>query len=354
MQRLERDAADLAAHRVEAREDDRLGRVVDDEVDAGHLLEGADVAALAADDAALHVVARDVDDRDGRLGGVVGGDALDGDADDVAGLLVGLFARAGLGLADDLRGVALDVVVDAVDELVARLVGGHAGERLEAVALLLDHVLEVLLALGDLALLAGELVLALVERLGAAVDGLLALAETVLERRDLLAALLVLGLGLLLHLEDLVLGLEQGFFLERLGLLLRISDHAFRLFGRARGTVLHEKAVDGIAEGSADDQSHEDEDDSDCVHARPPSGSRAFTVVRWTRRRAEESPRNRDTGRPSVRHRDRIQRSDTRIRRIRPSRPFRFESLLVLHTNRSWTASLRPTRVILMPGGILP
>ena len=105
-ERLQRDAADLAAHRIEAREDDRLGRVVDDEVDAGHLLEGADVAAFSADDAALHVVARDVDDRDGRLGGVVGGDALDRDADDVAGALVGLFASTSLGLADDRGCVA--------------------------------------------------------------------------------------------------------------------------------------------------------------------------------------------------------------------------------------------------------
>jgi len=54
-------------------------------------------------------------------------------------------------------------------------------------------------------------------------------------------------------------------------------------------------------------------------------------------------PRNRDTGRPSVRHRDRVQRSDTRIRRIRPGRPFRFECLLVLQTNRSWTARGRPS-----------
>ena len=51
------DPGDLAADRVEAREDDRLGGVVDDEVHAGRLLEGADVAALAADDAALHLVA---------------------------------------------------------------------------------------------------------------------------------------------------------------------------------------------------------------------------------------------------------------------------------------------------------
>ena len=49
-------AGDLAADRVEAADDDRLGRVVDDQVDARGLLEGADVAALAADDAALHLV----------------------------------------------------------------------------------------------------------------------------------------------------------------------------------------------------------------------------------------------------------------------------------------------------------
>ena len=55
-QLLERHARDLAAHAVEAGEDDRVGRVVDDEVDAGEVLQRADVAALAADDAALHVV----------------------------------------------------------------------------------------------------------------------------------------------------------------------------------------------------------------------------------------------------------------------------------------------------------
>ena len=57
-QLLERQPGDLAAHAVEAREDDRAGRVVDDEVDPGELLQGADVASLAADDPALHVVGR--------------------------------------------------------------------------------------------------------------------------------------------------------------------------------------------------------------------------------------------------------------------------------------------------------
>ena len=93
MRLVQREAGDLAAHAVEAGEHHGLGRVVDDEVDAGDVLEGADVAALAADDAALHVVRGQVHDRDGRLGDVVGGGALDAEREDVAGAPVGLAAR---------------------------------------------------------------------------------------------------------------------------------------------------------------------------------------------------------------------------------------------------------------------
>ena len=66
----ERQLRGLAADAVERREDDGLRRVVDDEVDAGQVLERADVPALPADDAALHVVGRELDERDGRLGRV--------------------------------------------------------------------------------------------------------------------------------------------------------------------------------------------------------------------------------------------------------------------------------------------
>src|SRR5919198_5256659 len=55
---LEREPRRLAADGVEARQDDRLRRVVDDEVHAGRRLERADVPALASDDPALHVLAR--------------------------------------------------------------------------------------------------------------------------------------------------------------------------------------------------------------------------------------------------------------------------------------------------------
>jgi hypothetical protein len=67
----EREPRDLATHTVEAREHDGLGGVVDDAVDAGDGLERADVAPLAADDAALHVVGRQRHDGHRGLGHVI-------------------------------------------------------------------------------------------------------------------------------------------------------------------------------------------------------------------------------------------------------------------------------------------
>ena len=96
---------DLAAVRIEARQDDRARRVVDDEIDAGGELERADVAALASDDAALEIVARQVDDRDRRLDGVLAGAALDGLRDVVLGAVDGRFARFGVETLEQVRGV---------------------------------------------------------------------------------------------------------------------------------------------------------------------------------------------------------------------------------------------------------
>ena len=68
---LHRDAADLATNRIEARDSHAFGRVVDDEVRARDLLERADVATFATDDAALEVVRRDLDGRNRVLDRVV-------------------------------------------------------------------------------------------------------------------------------------------------------------------------------------------------------------------------------------------------------------------------------------------
>ena len=181
-QLLERHARDLAPHAVEAGEDDRVRRVVDDEVDAGQVLERADVAALAADDPALHVVGGELDDADRGLGGVAGGQPLHDDGEDVAHPPVGVALGLLLDLADDLRPVVARLVLQLLEELVARLGGRHARDALELADVVLARGLE-------LAVLLGEHALALAQLGEAALDRLLAGAQALLEPQQVGAAL---------------------------------------------------------------------------------------------------------------------------------------------------------------------
>ena len=261
---LEGDARGLAAHGVEAREDDGLGGVVDYERDAGDLLEGADVAPLATDDATLEVVRGDVNGGDGDLAGLVGGAALDGGGDDLAGGLVGLGADALLGLPQDLRLLAHGLRAHAGEKLLVRLVRREPGDALELAGLTLDELVEIALATVELPLEARELVLSTVEGVVSVVEGLLALHDAVLERLELALALLLLSLGVLPELENLLLGLEHGLLLGVLRLSGRLLGDAVGLAARGgelglrvtklRAALPREKEVH---EGCADDEAHQ-------------------------------------------------------------------------------------------------
>ena len=177
---LQRDAGDLAAHRVERGDDDGLGRVVDDEVNARRRFEGADVAALAADDAALHVVVGQRHHGNGGLGHVVGGALLDGQRDDVAGLLVGLFLGPGFDLAHHDGGVMVGVLLDAADEDVLGVLHGHVGDAFEFLLLLLMQLLRFLLYALSVLVLGVELFFARFEVVGLLVQLFLALRHAAL------------------------------------------------------------------------------------------------------------------------------------------------------------------------------
>ena len=146
-QLLERHARDLAAHAVERRQHDGARRVVDDEVDAGEVLERADVASLAADDAALHVVGRQLDDADRRLGGVAGGEALHRDRQDRAHAPLGVALGLLLDLADLARALVAHLIGDLAHEALLRLAGAEARDLLERLLVLAAAARE-LLALG--------------------------------------------------------------------------------------------------------------------------------------------------------------------------------------------------------------
>ena len=85
-QLLQRQSGDLPADGVKAGDGDGLGGVVDDQIDAGNRLQGPDVPALAADDAALHLVIGQGHHGNGGLRRVIGSAALNGDGNDLPGL----------------------------------------------------------------------------------------------------------------------------------------------------------------------------------------------------------------------------------------------------------------------------
>ncbi len=211
---------DLAPVRIEPRQDDRPRRVVDDQVDAGGDFQGADVAALAADDAPLEVVARQVDHRHRRLGGVLGGAALDGFGDELPGALGGRFPGFGVEPLHQVRRVPAGVGLHLLDERVPGLVGRQARDPLQ-LALLIGHEALVLggrlrrglLALGERLLLGAQLLVALLDGAQPLGQLLVAARQRLLEGVQLLPPLARLALGVDEHLVGALLRLEQRLLL---------------------------------------------------------------------------------------------------------------------------------------------
>jgi len=61
---------------------------------------------------------------------VLGGDALDGKRDDVAGAILGGGLQLGLDLADAAGHVLARVPFDGVEQVLARFLDGHLGHAL--------------------------------------------------------------------------------------------------------------------------------------------------------------------------------------------------------------------------------
>src|SRR5690242_8939144 len=65
---LEGNAGDLAANGTVTRDNDGFRRIIDDQVDSGRGLDRPDVPTFPADDASLHVVAREMHHGNAALG----------------------------------------------------------------------------------------------------------------------------------------------------------------------------------------------------------------------------------------------------------------------------------------------
>ena len=115
---LERDPGDLPPNGVEAREHDCLGGVVNDDVDPGGLLEGADVASLAADDTTLHLIGGELHDGDSRRRSLFGRHALNRKPQDLLRLALRVALRLFLDLSQVVGGLGPGFVLQIFDELM--------------------------------------------------------------------------------------------------------------------------------------------------------------------------------------------------------------------------------------------
>ncbi len=224
-ERLEGLAGDGPADGVEAGHGDHARRVVDEDVHARGPLQGPDVAALAPDDAPLHVVRGDPHRADRRVDDVLGRVPLDGLEGDLAAPLAGL----GLGLLQHLLaeqvGLVLALVADLGEELLAGLLLGEAGDvpqplpHLDAglVDLLAGDLQLALQPLG-LALAAVQLRLPLADLLKLAVEVVLPLGQAGLVLADLGDGLGDLPVEGLAALAGLLLGLQLDPLLGGVGL----------------------------------------------------------------------------------------------------------------------------------------
>ena len=179
------ETRDLSAHTVEPAQDDRLGGVVDDEIDAGDTLEGTDVAALAADDSALHVVRRQGDDRHGRLGHVVGRRALDGQRQDVARAAIGLSPRVLFDRTDHASHLVACFLFCLLEKHLLGLSGAQTGDALQCSQLLGVDLFELVLQLGRVSLTVAHGLVAPVELQSARLDELFPLRDALFRLDEL-------------------------------------------------------------------------------------------------------------------------------------------------------------------------
>src|SRR5215213_8496024 len=122
-QLIQGHTSNLAPHWVVTGKGHGLRRIVDNNIDAGNLLEGADIAALAADDPALELFAWERHSRNRDLGDIIGGAALNSQRDHLARGFIGLIARRALDLADAPRRIITRLSLDALENDRSRLLG---------------------------------------------------------------------------------------------------------------------------------------------------------------------------------------------------------------------------------------
>ena len=221
---------DLPADRLEAGDGDGLRCIVDDEIHTGQSLDGTDVAALAADDTALHLVIGQGNHTDGQLGHGVRRAALDGLSHHFAGAGLAFLFHPGLHLFDLEGSLVGHFALHLLNEVFLGLVSGKAGDLFQHSRLALLDGADLLLFLLHGRVLLGQRFFLLLNGLQLAVQIFFLLLQTVFLPLQIGSAGLFFLLVISTAFQDLLLGFQQRFLLFALGVADCFVDDAPAFF----------------------------------------------------------------------------------------------------------------------------
>ena len=213
-------AGNLAAGLVKAGQRDGLRRIVNDQIAAGGGLQCADVAALTADDAALHLITGQRHNADGGLARGIGRTAGNGLTDQLAGEVVALVLHVCL-IGADLHCLFMgQLVIHLLQQDGAGILLGHGRDGFQLFGLAQLELLQLVQTSLDSLGAALQVLLLALHLGGALVEGLLLLVDAALLTGDLGTAVLDLLVSIALEFKGFVLCFDDGF----LTLLLRSLD----------------------------------------------------------------------------------------------------------------------------------
>ena len=233
-QALQGHAGHFTAGLVKAGKGDGFRRIINNEVTASGSFQSADVAALAANDAALHLVRGQRHHADGGFTGGIGCAAGNGLADQLTGDGITFVLHVSL-IGADLHGLFVgQLIVNVLQQHGAGIFLGHGGDGFQLFGLAQLELFQLVQAgFHQFAALFQVLFLAL-HGGGALIQRFLLLVHAAFLAADLRAAVLDFLVGVSFQLERLVFGLDDGFLALLLGSLDGIVHDAFGfLFGRA-------------------------------------------------------------------------------------------------------------------------
>ena len=140
-QLFQRQPGNLPPYRFKAADGDRLRRVVNNQIHARQRFNGADIAALAADDSSLHLVIGQGNHTDGHFSHGISGAPLDGLGHHFPGAGLALLLHPGLHLFDLEGSLVSHLRLHLINQILFRFLSGKAGDSLQHLRLAaLDHL----------------------------------------------------------------------------------------------------------------------------------------------------------------------------------------------------------------------